>query len=143
MKLRRNQYSPIHRSLSCCGRDLVRKGTRIRRLGVQRIEDPHHPMGTANSAPKQRCGSPLIEKLSNRTGNAPSVRRRSPTITTLCPTTSIREAWEDRAETTIRRTFRQCTSGATVKRDPRGSIRDSFGVSGHKCVNCGGRSGCS
>jgi hypothetical protein len=43
MKLRRNQYCPIHRSLSCCGREPVPKGTRVRRLGVQRIEDPHHP----------------------------------------------------------------------------------------------------
>ena len=26
MKLRRNQYCPIHRSLSCCGREPVQKG---------------------------------------------------------------------------------------------------------------------
>ncbi len=40
MKLRRKEYCPIHRSLFCCGRDQARK-----RLGVQRIEDPHHPRG--------------------------------------------------------------------------------------------------
>ena len=57
MKLRRNQYCPIHRSLSCCGREPVQKGRGVRRLGVQRIEDPHHPGDTANSAPRQRCGS--------------------------------------------------------------------------------------
>jgi hypothetical protein len=28
MKLRRNQYCPIHRSLSCCGRELVQKESR-------------------------------------------------------------------------------------------------------------------
>ena len=45
MKLRRNEFCPIHRSISCCGRELVQKGSRVRRLGVQRIEDPHHPRG--------------------------------------------------------------------------------------------------
>ena len=34
----------FHRSLFCCGREQVRK-TRTIRLGVQRIEDPHHPRG--------------------------------------------------------------------------------------------------
>ena len=41
MKLRRKEFCPIHRSISCCGRELVEKGSRVRRLGVQRIEDPY------------------------------------------------------------------------------------------------------
>jgi hypothetical protein len=45
MKLRRNEFCPIHRSLSCCGREAIQKGRRVRRLGVQRIDDPHHPRG--------------------------------------------------------------------------------------------------
>ena len=44
MKLRRNEYCPIHRSLFCCGRQQHPKERRLR-LGVQRIEDPHHPRG--------------------------------------------------------------------------------------------------
>ncbi len=56
MKLRRNEYCPIHRSLFCCGREHVRKERRLQ-LGVQRIEDPHHPRDIANSAPRQRCES--------------------------------------------------------------------------------------
>lgn len=43
MKLRRNEYCPIHRSLFCCGREQARKERRFQ-LGVQRIEDPHHPI---------------------------------------------------------------------------------------------------
>ena len=35
MKLRRNQFCPIHNSLSCCGRELTPKSRTIR-LGVQR-----------------------------------------------------------------------------------------------------------
>ena len=44
MKLRRNEFCPIHRSLFCCGREQARKERRFQ-LGVQRIEDPHHPRG--------------------------------------------------------------------------------------------------
>jgi hypothetical protein len=44
MRLRSNEYCPIHRSVSCCGRELIPK-PRTLRLGVQRIEDPHHPRG--------------------------------------------------------------------------------------------------
>jgi hypothetical protein len=44
MKLRRNEYCPIHRSLFCCGREQARKERRFQ-LGVQRIEDSHHPRG--------------------------------------------------------------------------------------------------
>ena len=35
---------PIHYSRSCCGRKQTHKAHRLR-LGVQRIEDPHHPRG--------------------------------------------------------------------------------------------------
>lgn len=44
MKLRRNEFCPIHRSLYCCGREQARKGRRFQ-LGIQRIDDPHHPRG--------------------------------------------------------------------------------------------------
>jgi len=44
MRLRPNEYCPIHRSTSCCGRELMPR-PRLIRLGVQRIEDSHHPRG--------------------------------------------------------------------------------------------------
>ncbi len=44
MKLRRNEYCPIHRSRVCCGREQSKKERKLW-LGVQRIEDPHHPRG--------------------------------------------------------------------------------------------------
>jgi len=44
MKLRRNEFCPIRRSLFCCGRGRARKERRFQ-LGVQRIEDPHRPRG--------------------------------------------------------------------------------------------------
>jgi len=45
MKLRRNEYCPVHKSRFCCGRENVRKETRQIRMGVRRIDDPHHPRG--------------------------------------------------------------------------------------------------
>ena len=44
MRLRTNEVCPIHQSLSCCGRELLPK-PKLVRLGVQRVEDPHHPRG--------------------------------------------------------------------------------------------------
>ncbi len=44
MKLRRNEYCPIHRSRFCCGREQPRKQWSLKG-GVRRIEDPHHPRG--------------------------------------------------------------------------------------------------
>jgi hypothetical protein len=44
MRLRANEVCPIHRSVSCCGRDRIAK-PRLIRLGVQRVDDPHHPRG--------------------------------------------------------------------------------------------------
>lgn len=61
MKLRRNQYCPNHRSLSCCGREAVQKETRVRKLGLQRIEYPHHPRGHAELRAKAE-----VLKLLNR-----------------------------------------------------------------------------
>src|SRR5450759_5476725 len=44
LRLRSTELRPIHKSLSCCGREFLPKPKLIR-LGVQRIEDPHHPRG--------------------------------------------------------------------------------------------------
>ena len=63
MKLRRNQYCPIHRSLSCCGREPVPKVARARRLGVQRIEDPHHPRGYRELRSKAEMRKLLDRKI--------------------------------------------------------------------------------
>ena len=44
MRLRSNEVCPVHRSTSCCGREILPK-PKLVRLGVQRVEDPHHPRG--------------------------------------------------------------------------------------------------
>ena len=45
MKLRHNKLCPIHRSVSCCGREAIPKQQRRRQFGVRRIDDPQHPRG--------------------------------------------------------------------------------------------------
>ena len=44
MRLRRNEYCPIHRSISCCGREQTAYARRLK-PGIRRIDDPHHPRG--------------------------------------------------------------------------------------------------
>lgn len=44
MRLHRNEVCPVHRSTSCCGREVFPK-PKLVRLGVQRVEDSHHPRG--------------------------------------------------------------------------------------------------
>jgi len=45
VRLRGNQFCPIHRSLSCCGREAIPRERHQRKLGVRRIDDLQHPRG--------------------------------------------------------------------------------------------------
>ena len=63
MKLRRKEFCPIHRSLYCCGREPIQKESRVRRLGVQRIEDPHHPRGYRELRSKAEMRKLLNRKI--------------------------------------------------------------------------------
>jgi hypothetical protein len=56
MRLRPNEFCPIHRSTSCCGRELMPR-PRLISLGVQRVEDPRHLRDTGNSDRPQKCGN--------------------------------------------------------------------------------------
>ena len=104
MKLRRNQYCPIHRSLSCCGREPVQKGTRIRRLGVQRIEHAHHPRGYRELRSKAEMRKLLDRKIVEQDRQCAICQMAFTNyndivpyadIGILCLTTWIREGWED------------------------------------------------
>jgi hypothetical protein len=44
VKLRRNEYCPIHRSVRCCGHEQTHYARRLQ-PEVRRIDDPHHPRG--------------------------------------------------------------------------------------------------
>jgi len=44
MRLHGDELCPIHKSVSCCGRESLPR-PKLVRLGVQRVDDPHHPRG--------------------------------------------------------------------------------------------------
>jgi hypothetical protein len=44
MRLRRNEYCPIHKSVRCCGREPAHYVRNVQ-PGIRRIEDLHHPRG--------------------------------------------------------------------------------------------------
>ena len=67
MKLRRNEFCPIHRSLSCCGRQQPQKERRLR-LGIQRIEDPHHPRGYRELRSPAEMRKLLNRKIAEQNG---------------------------------------------------------------------------
>ena len=117
MRLRRNQLCPIHRSLFCCGREAIPREKRQRQMGVRRIEDPHHPRGYRELRSNGEMRKLLDRKIVAQNGKCALCKDSSRTTATSYPTTSIPAAWEEHGETTIRRTFRQSTGGATGKRD--------------------------
>ena len=116
MRLRPNEFCPIHRSTSCCGRQSVPKA-RILRPGVQRIEDPHHPRGYRELRSPAEMRKLLNRKIVEQTIYALSAWKSSPTIATSCRITDIPKEWEERGETIIRTTSKQRTGGAMKKRD--------------------------
>jgi hypothetical protein len=67
MRLRRNELCPIHKSLSCCGRETLLK-PRLLRLGVQRVEDPHHPRGYRELRSPAEMRKLLKRKVSEQNG---------------------------------------------------------------------------
>ena len=69
MKLRRTELCPIHRSMFCCGRQQTQTQRRLR-LGVQRIEDPHHPRGYRElRSPAEKMRKLLNRKIVEQSGN--------------------------------------------------------------------------
>ena len=66
MKLRRNEFCPIHRSVFCCGREQARKERTVQ-LGVRRVEDPHHPRGYRElRSPRRNAETPKPENRTER-----------------------------------------------------------------------------
>jgi hypothetical protein len=102
MKLRRNEFCPIHRSLFCCGREQARKERRFQ-LGVQRIEDPHHPREYREIRSPAEMRKLLNRKIADQGGKC-AICHGSP------------KGWEGLGETTAPAMFRQSIGGAIAKR---------------------------
>jgi len=115
MKLRRNEFCPIHRSLFCCGREQARKEHRLQ-LGVQRVEDPHHPRGYRELWSPGEMRKLLNRRSWSRMGNVQSVTSRLPTTARSFPTTSSSRGWEALGQTTTP----QCSGSPSTVQSPEG-----------------------
>lgn len=67
MRLRTNEMCPIHRSFKCCGREQIQKVTLVK-IGVQRIEDPHHPRGYRELRSPAEMKKLLNRKIAEQNG---------------------------------------------------------------------------
>ena len=115
MKLRRNEFCPIHRSLSCCGREQARKERRIR-LGVQRIEDPRHPRGYRELRSPAEMRKVLNRKIAEQNGKCAICHQEFTEYRDIVPDTGTRKAWGEPGGMTIRTTFKQHTGGVTRRK---------------------------
>jgi hypothetical protein len=71
MKLRRNEFCPIHRSRFCCGREPIQRAPRKVRPGVQRVEDPHHPRGYRELRSPAEMRKLMNQKIVEQNGICP------------------------------------------------------------------------
>ena len=116
MRLRPNEFCPIHKLISCCGREQLPR-PRLIRLGVQRIEDPHHPRGYRELRSPAEMRKLMNRKVREQGASAQSATKSSPTTTISFPITRIPRGWEERGEMIIQTISRQHTGGATKKKD--------------------------
>ena len=70
MRLRPNEFCPIHKSLSCCGRESV-PTPRLLRVGVRRVDDPHHPRGYRELRSPGEMRKLMNRKITEQNGTCP------------------------------------------------------------------------
>jgi len=115
VKLRRNEYCPIHRSLFCCGREQAKRERRFQ-LGVQRIEDPHHPRGYRELRSSAEIRKLLNRKIVEQDGKCAICRTAFADYNEIVPDHLSPKAWEGPGEMTIPTMSKQSIGGAISKR---------------------------
>ena len=88
MILRRNEFCPIHRSLFCCGREQAQRERRLR-LGVQRIDDPHHPRGYRELRSPAEMRKLLNRKVAEQSGKCAICHREFTEYSDIVPYAEI------------------------------------------------------
>jgi hypothetical protein len=117
MRLRRNQICPIHRSLSCCGREATQRREHHGSWAFGESRMLSIPEDTGNSVRMRKCGNCSIGRSSPRAVIVASAAPRSQIAVTSFLTISARGAWEGHGEMITRKTFRPFTCGATARGD--------------------------
>ena len=113
MRLRRNEYCPVHKSHSCCGRELIPK-PRLIRLGVQRIEDPNHPRGYREPRSPAEMRKLLNRKLVEQDRECAICREEFTDYSLIVP--DHRDP-KGMGGAIIRKTSKQPTCGVAEKKD--------------------------
>jgi hypothetical protein len=86
MRLPRNEFCPVHRSRSCCGREHILTKTKLIRMGVQRVEDPHHHRELRSPAEMHKL---MNHKIVDQGGKCALCHKDFTTTATFCQTTRI------------------------------------------------------
>ena len=119
MKLRRNELCPIHRSLFCCGREQTQKERRLR-LGVQRIDDPHHPRGYRELRSPGEMRKLLNRKISEQGGKCAICLKEFSDYSDIVPDhrrpKGMGGAWRDDHPENIQAVHRLCNLGKGSRR---------------------------
>ena len=84
MRLRRNEYCPIHKSISCCGREQTSYARRLQ-PGIRRIEDPHHPRGYRELRSRAEMRKLLNRKIVEQDRKVRHLPRRIHRLQRYCP----------------------------------------------------------
>ena len=97
MRLRRSEFCPVYRSISCCSRELLPK-PRLVGLGVQRVEDPHHPRGYRKLRSPAEMRKLLNRKIREQAGMCAICHEEFTDYNDIVPDLRIRGmggAWRD------------------------------------------------
>lgn len=119
MKLRRNEFCPIHRSVFCCGRERTRKKRTVQ-LGVRRIEDPHHPRGYRELRSPAEMRKLLNRKIVEQDRKCAICQEEFTDSNDVVPDHRDPKGMGERGETITRTIPRQHTGGVMGKKDQQG-----------------------
>ena len=114
-----HRLCPIHRSLSCCGREPLPKPKLIR-LGVQRIEDLHHPRGYRELRSPAEMRKLMNRKMVEQKNLRPICDEEFTSYGGIVPDHKEPKGMGGHGETIIRTISRQHIGGVTKKKDRAG-----------------------
>jgi hypothetical protein len=129
MKLRHNEYCLIHRSLSCCGRELTHRARRLQ-PSVRRVEDPHHPRGYRELRSPAEMRKLLKRKVREQNGICAICHHEFTDYNDIAPDHRDPKGMGALGEMIIRIIFKQHIGGAMGKKDQPEWMADDQSTAG-------------
>jgi hypothetical protein len=97
-------------------------------MGVQRVEDPHHPRGYRELRSPAEMRKLLNRKIRQQSGICAICHEEFTDYNDIVPDHKGPKEWAERGEMTTRTTSRQHIGGVTKKRDQREQTNDGPSV---------------